>query len=313
MTTPAVARSPEDAPPKPGDTGQYGDWFLLEGRISDFRWAASREDLLQSVREKSQLKTHGPLLVAAATDSFAGLANTSMLVMYDGEDTQVFACKLGEQAAFGQFEGAKLLRNGDQVQAIVSKRDDLLQVHAIMRRADELLWLPGGVYCGDAAARKAAVRSSIVATIVSSALIAIVALGFAALDERVKLWHALVVALAAPFGVAAITLLAEWAPGRVGKEFGEMGSVIFRMFGFPDPDNLDMQLASLQFQTDQRQVGKVYMYRLALDAQASGQEIETRFDRAIDRIKQDQAASRKRSKGGNGSRSSTLPQSGSRR
>ena len=92
-----------------------------------------------------------------------------------------------------------------------------------------------------------------------------------------------------------------------------MGSGIFRMFGFPDPDKLDMQLASLQFQTDQRQVGKVYMYRLALDAQASGQEIETRFDRAIDRIKRDQTASRERSKGGKSSRSSTLPGNDSHR
>lgn len=274
------------------DPGEYGDWFLIEGRITEFHWARGTENLLESVR-KNSLKIRVPFLAAAATDFYSGLSNSSMLAMYDGEDTQAFACKIDEQLAFGQFEGAKLLRNGDLVQAIVSRQGNALLVHAVLRKTDELLWLPQGVHCGKAAAIRAAVRMDIASTIGGLAIYWVVAFGLAALGE-VSLGFAIVISLLAPFGLVLITLLVVWLPGQPGKEFGEMGSAIFRMFGFPDPDDLNMLHASLEYQTDQYQVGKVYMYRLALDAHATGKKIETKFDRTIARINADLAANRER-------------------
>ena len=272
------------------NAGEYGDWFLTEGRITEFHWTTGAENLLEFVRKKSSnIKASVP--AAAATDSYSGLSNASRLAMYDDEDTQAFACQIDKQLAFGHFEGAKLLRDGDWVQAIVSRHGDALLVHAILRKTDELLWLPRVVLCGNAAAIREAVRLDIGFTIVVSIAAWVVLFGLAALGEA-SLGFAIVAALIAPFGLALTILLVEWLPGRPGEEFGEMGSVIFRMFGFPDPDDLNMLHASLDFQTDEYQAGKVYMYRLALDAHATGKKIETKFDRMIAGINADLAASR---------------------
>ena len=271
------------------------DWIIIEGTIANFQWTSGNENLLEKISHHASAKSAVTGVAAAAVGMYGTVATSSMVASYDGEYTENFVCTLGEHVISGSFCGARKLKNGDRIKAIVTKQENGVNVAvAIQRPQDELVWLPTLAFRGNFATLKNTVKSSINDAVFAWALFAIMAIGYMFFGD-LSLIHALAFMLITAIFFPLLVFAIQFLPGRIGKEYGEIGSEIFRKFGFPDPDNLDMQMAGLHFQTDEENVKNVYKYRLALDAHANGTKIITRFDRNIGRYKAE-AARRKAQK-----------------
>jgi hypothetical protein len=261
------------------------EWFVLEGSIAHFQWAAGHENLLAQVEARARQKSAAAGATAIALDAYGALARSSTVAMYDGEETENFVCVLNGKVIHGTFCGARKLKNGDNVKMVVSAlENDVWHAHAIQRPSDKLIWLPSLAYCGnDAAKRSYFLLSAKVGMFCWASLFLVVA-GIAAFSsdvtwKQVVLW-AVVSAVVLPFLFWAV----EFLPGRVGREFSEMASKIFELLEFPNPGYLNMQGADLESQADEPDTRNVYMYELALDALANGTRIKTKFERDIIKI-----------------------------
>jgi hypothetical protein len=260
--------------------------LVLDGTVSHFQWAPGHENLLEKFHSEARSKSIAAGFAAATFDMYGILASSSMIATYEGEYTENFACVVNEKVVYGMFCGARKLQNGDKVKVVVSPAEegDIFLAHAVQRQKDELLWLPSHVYCGDRAASKEYFRSFVRTNVVCWILLLLILGATVLLHPRVTWMFAAVVAAVMLFALPVLVWVGDYLLGRIGKEFGQTGSRIFRVLGFPDPDNLNMIRADFEGQTDEPYTSDIYMYRLALDAHANGTEIRTRFAREIGAI-----------------------------
>ncbi len=131
-----------DPTPQAGTDDDHVDAvFAIEGTLSELHVALGTENLLKRVSQ--HYKSHAVLTGAGAVvgDLFGQAANAASLAMYDGEDTQNFACLIDGQVMCGQFGGAEWLKQGNRIKAVVSKQGDVLYARAIMDEQQELLWI----------------------------------------------------------------------------------------------------------------------------------------------------------------------------
>lgn len=115
--------------------------FLIEGKLTNLHWELGRENLLAKIHKHYRGSSVVTGVGAAVGDLFGQVANSAMLAMYDGEDTQNFLCLINDEPACGQFGGAEYLPEGGNVKAVVSRRDGVLVVHAAMDEAREMVWI----------------------------------------------------------------------------------------------------------------------------------------------------------------------------
>jgi hypothetical protein len=264
--------------------GLSEDWFLIQGTIEHFQWAEGHENLVEQIAKRARTKGSIASAAAAALDMYGSLATSAMVAMYDGEPTENFAFGMSADVVCGTFSGARKLRNGDQIRAIVSRQASrVLYAHAIQRARDELVWLPSQVHCGNKAALKRDIKTAIHASIFSWIVFLVIAMGLV-LFKDLRLLHASLVMLICVPLIPLFVFAVEFLPGRIGKEFGITGSKIFTMFEFRDPDNLNMILADFERQTGERYTGDIYMYGLAIDAHEKGAAVLTKFDREMNQI-----------------------------
>lgn len=118
-----------------------GQPFLIEGKLTDLNWELGSENLLEKVSKHYKGNAVVTGTGALVGDMFGQVANAAMLAMYDGEDTQNFMCLIDDQPACGQFGGAEHLPEGGKIKAVVSRRDGVLYVHAVMDAKRELIWI----------------------------------------------------------------------------------------------------------------------------------------------------------------------------
>jgi hypothetical protein len=260
------------------------DWFLIEGTIEHFQWTEGHENLAEQIAQRARTKGNIASAAATALDMYGALATSAMVAMYDGEPTENFAFGMGGEVVCGSFAGARKLRNGDQIRAIVSREDNgVLYARAIQRARDELVWLPNQVYCGNRAALKRDIKMAIHGSIFAWIGFLAITMGLVIFKD-LRLIHASLFMLICVPLIPLFAFAVEFLPGRIGKEFGMIGSRIFTMFDFRDPDNLNMIRANFERQTAERDTGDIYMYGLAQDAHAKGGEILTKFDREMNQI-----------------------------
>lgn len=263
------------------------DWFVLEGSISHFQWSEGHENLLEQIQNRARVKNTAAGAAAAALNMYGTLATSAMIAMYDGEYTENFACAVNGKVVCGTFCGARKLQNGDRVKMVVSPIDNgVLYAHAVQRPKDELLWMPSQVHCGDRAALKDAIKMAKNTCIFGWVFFSI----FGLIGPLFGGWGwlaAFYLCIGSAFVMPIVAFGGEFLPGRAGKEFGEIGSKIFTLLEFSDPDNLNILEAGMGFQSEEPQVNNIYMYRLALDAHANGTKIITRYDRNIAKYKQE--------------------------
>ncbi|HET7794389.1 MAG TPA: hypothetical protein VFL64_13490 [Rhizobacter sp.] len=115
--------------------------------MTHLHWELGRDNLLAKIDKHYKSKSVAASVGGAVGDMFGQAASAAALAMYDGEDTQNFACMVGEQVVWGEFAGAQLLPDGDDVKAVVVRQRGALCALSIMAPSRGLLWIkhPWGV------------------------------------------------------------------------------------------------------------------------------------------------------------------------
>jgi hypothetical protein len=257
---------------------ENAEWFVVEGVIGRFEWTAGRENLLERIQKNTRQKNAAVATSAAVVGMYGTMAASAAVAMYDGEYTENCVFEIGDKIFFGRFCGAHKLANGDHVRVVASPSDtDVLILHAVQRLADELVWLPSHVFRGDRAALNASFKTVRRSSFFGVLILLLIVLGDSWLRGPSLTFNQILVYIAAfSVVVPSISMMGEFLPTRIGKEFGETGTKIFELLKFDKPAELDMEYARLVFQSDEEHVDDVYMYRLAIEAQRVGKDIQTK-------------------------------------
>ena len=168
--------------------------------------------------------------------------------MYDGEDTENFACLIDQHIMCGTFGGASKLPVGKKVKAVVSKQGDVLIARGILSEDMGLIWVSHA--WGSKAERMA--NFKIAWWCFCFAMLGITACTFflgvnPAMSEFETLGWGAVAAGMLCFGVALST-------GRTMNAFADPATDIFRKLGFANPEYVNL---------NSYQYGIVHIYELA--------------------------------------------------
>jgi len=205
--------------------------FLVEGTLSEVQHAATTLNLLEQIERRVKAKGLATGAAAALGGMHGMLANSAMVALYDGEDMYCFAGLLGNQVICGTFESGDAFKDGDRVKAVVSRRGDVLYAHAVMREDDKMLFMPLTTIAGKNAHFRYCMRSAWRACVFGW-------LAFGALNFFTSgPWEMYIVLLGA---MPALMFPFELWTYRSTRDLGYRASAIFRVFGFPRPDDLDL-------------------------------------------------------------------------
>jgi hypothetical protein len=122
----------------PDETAQP---FVLEGVLTDLHYERGSANLLAQVDKHYKRNAVITGTGAVVGELFGQVANAAMLAMYDGEDTQNFICLIDDQVVCGQFAGAEHFKEGNKVKAVVSRKGDVLYMHAALEEARGFVWI----------------------------------------------------------------------------------------------------------------------------------------------------------------------------
>ncbi|MCY0912634.1 hypothetical protein OTB17_13220 [Massilia sp. H27-R4] len=113
--------------------------FIIEGRIQALRIANGTLNLVKDIQKGVWFTG----LAAGLAGQARMLANAASLALYEGEDVEHIALLINDELAVGTFEWLEDVRIDDEVKLVVSKIDNgPLFIHAILRKNDQLLWMP---------------------------------------------------------------------------------------------------------------------------------------------------------------------------
>lgn len=131
----------------------YGgeDLFVVEGPLQALQVARTTVNLLEQIEKNLPAKNLASGVAGVVGGMHGMVANAAALALYDGEDMYNFAAAVGEHVVCGTFEHADQFRNGEPIKAVVSKREGVLFVHAIMQSQTKQFYMPPGVFAGDRA------------------------------------------------------------------------------------------------------------------------------------------------------------------
>lgn len=222
--------------------------FVLEGKIFELQVARSSKNLLEKFDERLKSKNIGVEAVAALSDMHGVLANSLKLSLYDGEELYNFAGIINEQVIFGSFAIADKISNEDMLRIVVSKRGEALYVHSLLRVTDNLLMLPLMVFCGDKAFFRSCMRFAWRCALLIFGFF-IVSLCFL-LDKKFyssgDVWFVATLVI----GIPLLCFPFEYRTYKSMKYYGLYGSAIFRAYGLPHPDDLDVRSGMTHYEDD---------------------------------------------------------------
>lgn len=116
--------------------------FTIDGTIRALRTYPGTINLIKDLQEGNFFNG----VIAGLTDAPGMLATASSLCLYDGEDVEHIALLMNDKLAIGTFEWLQDLKIGDEVKLVVSDiPEGPLLIHAILRKNDEVLWMPFSV------------------------------------------------------------------------------------------------------------------------------------------------------------------------
>lgn len=264
--------SAPNSEPETGDVPEE-QLFIIEGSLSRLTSKRGTVNLLNELKANSTSQNIAAGVVGAVGGAANLVANASILNMYEGELVDNFACKIGDHVVIGKLSGIHLIKNGDHLKAVVSRRHvpkkgEVLYAHALLRPQDELLWLPGESDRGSRVVFKGQMMMAFFLGSAVSIFFAIVAFFHA--DDLVGtlLW-----AIAPPL---LLLPLAAWVY-RDLKPMALYAERIFTVLGFPDVKNLDMRdgMYAAYHRTHEESELCTYYYQAVLDARRTGTKAET--------------------------------------
>jgi len=236
----------------PTPIANYGgeDIFVVEGTLQALQVARTTVNLLEKIEKNLPAKNLAAGIAGVVGGMHGMVANAAALALYDGEDVYNFAAVVGDQVVCGTFEHADQFKNGELVKAVVSKREGVLFVHAIMHTKTQQFYMPLGVFAGDRALFKHCMNVAWRFTV----LLWIIFFGFELyngtytstdLSFEKKLTSFLMELLFPPM----LMFPMEFWTYRSFKGTGGYADAIFLAFGFPKPKRIDLRkVGSMNFE-----------------------------------------------------------------
>jgi hypothetical protein len=118
--------------------------LVISGVVTTMYVTDGTLNLLEGMQKKMLATGLG----SAVQGLSGGVANASMIAMYEGENVQHFGCYIGEQMVIGTFENIGF-KEGEEVKLIVTPLDShVVRAHAVLRPKDAMLWLPFSINKG---------------------------------------------------------------------------------------------------------------------------------------------------------------------
>ena len=263
-------------------TNTHEELFLIEGEITESEDMSKIKvlNLMAELIPSSSTVNKVGMAVGVLTGNVGVVAGSAMAGSYSGELVDILTCRIGGRAVTGEFSGARLLCDGDQVKAVVAQRGEILYVHAIQRPADELLWLPLGSDRGRSAVVSGYLKLGSVFYFVVWLVFTATAAFSDILNAKYYPYYLL--------GMLGILLLLSfvflWTYHDL-KPLAIRAEQIFTVLGFPDVKKLDMQPGAYKWFHDitdtaiARFYESVFYYQLVLDSHRTG--IKLRSDEEL--------------------------------
>jgi len=232
------------------------DFFVIEGPVSELQ---IRGDILNLLK-KHQGKANLAAGVAGAASGQFGVATGAVLVdSYEGEESDRFACYIGEHLVEGIFSGV-LFKNGDYVKAVVEQqpqsRYGALATHAVLRPSDGLLSMPYNTGRGTWAELWKNLRWS--------GWFALGPIIFTTIFNWFHGWNwyfFLLFLIASPIFT---TFVALWS--WLAESEGELSTAIFRALEFPSPKSLTLMSSSICPNEGYMREYAIFRYRRIISA-----------------------------------------------
>jgi hypothetical protein len=230
--------------------------FLVQGTLTQVQHAQTTVNLLAQIEKHAQAKNLATGAAAAFSGMHGQLANSAMLALYDGEDMINFAGLMGDQVVCGSFAKGDAFKDGDQLKIVASKRGEVLYAHAVMRENDKMLFMPLTVVCGLNVHFKHCMKVAW-----RFCLAGWIFFGLAIWFMKGPSFSYLFFLLFMP----AIMYPMEYWTYKSTRELGDYGTAIFKVFGFPHPEDLDLMPAMhYSFTPEQVGVNGAFNYEKAL-------------------------------------------------
>ncbi|MDR2209769.1 MAG: hypothetical protein LBE22_12615 [Azoarcus sp.] len=235
-----------------------GQPFPIKGKLTHLHWELGSENLLAKINKHYKGTAVVTGVGAAVGDMFGQVANSAMLAMYDGADTQNFMCLIDDQPACGQFGGAEHLPEGGNVKAVVSRRDGVLYVHAAMDEARGMVWInhPWGT--------RAEMRANAKLGLFCFLGMNIMFVIFWLIGGKGSLWETMQMSL---FGGGALCLLMTLWSFKDLKGIAGPSTEYFRLLGFENPESVNLNFP--------------YKYALYEECSERGEEVPKVWDRVM--------------------------------
>jgi hypothetical protein len=215
--------------------------YLVEGVLSDIEIAKTTVNLLEKIDNHVGAKSLVGGAAAVLNGMHGMVANSAAIALYDGEDTYNFVGLLSGRVICGSFQHADKIQAGNRVKAVVSKRDEVLFAHAIMNADTQEFYMPVNVFSSSDRLLRHCMRVAAWMTLAAWIVVFLVMYSVGGLSN----FTTDPIPLVMLFGVVPLIAFPfeywTYRSMRVGAKNGESyGGAIFRVFGFPRPEKIDL-------------------------------------------------------------------------
>jgi hypothetical protein len=222
--------------------------YLIEGILAELQIARTTVNLLEKIESNVQAKSMVSGAAAVAGGMHGLVANSAAIALYDGEDTYNFAGLLDKQVVCGSFQHADKIQDGQHVKAVVSKRGEVLFTHAIMNARTNEFYMPLNVFSSSDGLLRHCMRVAMWASVLGW----IVLFGtcysqglFDSIEPNVTDSKRITLAAACLLFPPVVMFPFElWTyfsmRGKRSAEGDSYGGAIFKVFGFPKPNKIDL-------------------------------------------------------------------------
>lgn len=214
------------------------DFFIVEGKLTEFYMAATNVNLLSKIESSLTEKNLAGGVVVAINGMPGTLATSAMPSLYDGEDMHNFAGLVNGEVVCGVFADADKIKDGDFVRLVVARRGDVLHVHSLLRLEDSLLLMPLNAYCGERAFFWSCMRFARNMTLF--AWIVLFSGFFLFIDVSQERKEDLITACGAILLMPPLFCFPfEYWTYKTMRDYSIYAEKIFMAYGFPRPDVFD--------------------------------------------------------------------------
>lgn len=208
--------------------------FVVEGVISELHVSYGKQNLLSQIDKQYKSKSALTGLGAIAGGMYGQVANSAMLAMYDGENTENFLCLIDNQVMCGTFGGASKLPIDQKVKAVVRKRGNVFVAEGVLSESMGLVWLSHA--WGWKAERTANFR--IAGWGYAFAMICVFLFGGMASGFGTEKYWELIQITSIGGGVICL-VLAFWNSSTMNT-FADPATEVFRKLGFAEPEKVNL-------------------------------------------------------------------------